>query len=132
MSFIDKLERFIIEEEQEIQNEGIGSFIKSTAKLLPVFATMFQLLSAPIKANDDTTISKNDVRAAVIDMLETKTKTEFNDKASEVAKMISSIKAQVKREQLNKEFVKAKKEAVKLIEDSEKKVKTEVKKKLDI
>jgi ABC-type multidrug transport system fused ATPase/permease subunit len=119
MSIIDTLERFIIEEE-ELQSEGIGDVVKGAVKLLPVFATMFQLLTAPIKANDDTVIPREDVKIALIDMQEAKTKAMFNDKATEVAKLISSIKAKVKRDQLNTEFEKAKKETIKNLEKKEK------------
>lgn len=93
---------------EENMEEG---FFKTGAKLLPAFLLMFQLLAHNVEASP---VHKDDIRIALIDMQESKSKAELDATSKKVLELVSSLKG----EQRNK-FVEMFKKAYK---DTERKV----------
>ena len=105
MSFVDKLQEVLTEQQmRDLENEGFGDMLKAGVKLIPALAMMFQLFVNSPEAS--TNFTKNDVKAALIDMQESKTKSELDATAQDVKNMISKFKGE-KRNQFIEVFNKA-------------------------
>lgn len=104
MSILDELETIISDE--EVQKEGFKDVFKTGIKLLPVFATMFQLLTTDLKASSVSN-EKNNVAVALVDMQEAKSKDVLDAAAQKVQELISKVKDIKRKEQMIDNFKKA-------------------------